>query len=64
MKIAPAECRGKKKGACMISPEKVKAILQETDREKREKMVDALSEQDAKDIIKAYANFLRRWDEN
>ena len=48
----------------MISPEEVKAILQETDREKREKMVDALSEQDAKDIIKAYANFLRRWDEN
>lgn len=48
----------------MISPEEVREILQETDREKREKMVDALSEQDAKDIIKAYANFLRRWDEN
>lgn len=53
-----------RKEPIMISPEEVRAILQETDREKREKMVDALSEQDAKDIIKAYANFLRRWDEN
>lgn len=48
----------------MISPEEVRAILQETDREKREAMIDALSEEEAKDIIKAYANFLRRWDEN
>lgn len=48
----------------MISPEEVRAILQETDREKREAMIDELSEQDAKDIIKAYAGFLRRWDEN
>lgn len=48
----------------MISPEEVQAILQETNREKREAMVDALSEEEAKYIIKAYANFLRRWDDN
>ena len=53
-----------RKEPIMISPEEVRAILQETDREKREAMIDELSEQDAKDIIKAYAGFLRRWDEN
>jgi len=48
----------------MISPEEVRAILQEADREKREAMIDTLSEEDAKYFIKCYANFLNRWDDN
>lgn len=35
----------------MISPEEVRAILQEADREKREAMIDTLSEEDAKYFI-------------
>ena len=48
----------------MISPEEVRAILQEADREKREAMIDTFSEEDAKYFIKCYANFLNRWDDN
>lgn len=47
----------------MISVEDVSAILREPDREKREGMIDALSEEEAKYILKCYANFLNRWDD-
>lgn len=47
----------------MISVEDVAAIFREPDREKREAMIEALSEEEAKYILKCYANFLNRWDE-
>lgn len=46
----------------MITIEEFDAIMRETDCEKREAMVDALSEEDAKYIVKSYVNFLRRND--
>lgn len=47
----------------MISAEDVSAIFREPNREKREEMIDALSEEQAKYILKCYANFLNRWDD-
>lgn len=44
----------------VISLEEFNAILKEPDREKREAMVDALTEEQAKYIVKSYANFLNR----
>ncbi len=46
----------------MVSSEELRNILEEKDREKRDAMIEALSERDAKDIIKSFADFLRRWD--
>ncbi len=56
IKTAPQE----KKGPPMITPEEVYNIFQETDQEKRDALICALSEEDAKYIIKCYADFLRR----
>lgn len=47
----------------MITAEELSAIFHEPDQEKREAMIDALSEEQAKYILKCYANFLNRWDE-
>lgn len=47
----------------MITAEEVSAIFREPDQEKREAMIDALSEEQAKYILKCYANFLNRWEE-
>lgn len=47
----------------MISAEELSAIFHEPDQEKREAMIDALSEEQAKYILKCYANFLNRWDD-
>lgn len=44
----------------MITPEEVYNIFQETDQVKRDAMIYALSEEDAKYIIKCHADFLRR----
>lgn len=46
----------------MVSSEELRNILEEKDREKRDAMIEALSERDAKDIIKSFVDFLRRWD--
>lgn len=44
----------------MISAEEVAAILHEPDPEKRKSMIDALSEEQAKYIVKCYADFFNR----
>ena len=44
----------------MITPEEVYNIFRETDQAKRDAMICALSEEDAKYIIKCYADFLCR----
>lgn len=46
----------------MITPKEVEAIFNERDQGKRDAMIDALSEEDAKYIVKSYADFLHRWD--
>lgn len=46
----------------MISAEEVSAIFHEPDQDKRNAMIEALSEEQAKYILKCYANFLNRWD--
>lgn len=47
----------------MISTEDVYAILHEPNQEKRDAMIEALSEEQAKYIVKCYADFLNRWNE-
>lgn len=44
----------------MISAQEVYAIFHEPDQEKRDAMIDALSEEQAKYILKFYGNFLNR----
>lgn len=44
----------------MISAEDVFVIFHEPNREKREAMIEALSEEQAKYIIRCYADFLNR----
>lgn len=44
----------------MISAEELYIIFHEPDQEKREAMIDALSEEQVKYILKFYANFLNR----
>lgn len=47
----------------MISSENLVAIFREPDPEKRGEMIDSLPEEEAKYILKCYANFLDRWDD-
>lgn len=44
----------------MISGEEFYAMLHEPDQEKRDAMIDALSEEEAKYILKCYADFFNR----
>jgi len=48
----------------MITPEKFNEIFQEPDKERRDHIIDELTEEDAKDLLKSMGDFKHRHDKS